>query len=106
MHLRYLLHVRRSIIAILLSRFLDSARQPVAEVQARRLAEVIRAEVLPGARAATSPPHSGHGRRHNLQPAAETTPQNTATARIAQINNMILQHVIAIDIDPASPVAR
>ncbi|HEX4831099.1 MAG TPA: substrate-binding domain-containing protein [Trebonia sp.] len=35
----------------------------------------------------------------------ETTPQNTATAQIAQINNMILQHVNAIDIDPASPTA-
>lgn len=35
----------------------------------------------------------------------ETTPENTATAQIAQINNMILQHVNAIDIDPASPTA-
>ncbi len=35
----------------------------------------------------------------------ETTPENTATAQIAQIDNMILQHVSAIDIDPASPTA-
>jgi len=35
----------------------------------------------------------------------ETTPENTATAQIAQIDNLILQHVNAIDIDPASPTA-
>ena len=35
----------------------------------------------------------------------ETTPENTATAQIAQIDNLILEHVNAIDIDPASPTA-
>lgn len=35
----------------------------------------------------------------------QTTSENTATAQIAQIDNMILQHVSAIDIDPASPTA-
>jgi hypothetical protein len=89
MHLRHRLHVRGSIIAILLWRFLESARQPVAEAQAR----------LDLRRAA------GRGRGHGLQPEVETTPENTATAKIAQINNVILQHVIAIDIDPASPAA-
>jgi hypothetical protein len=48
---------------------------------------------------------AGQGRSHDLQLEAETTPQNTATAGITQINNMILQHVIAIDVAPASPVA-
>jgi len=109
MHLKHRLHGRRSIIAILLSHSLDSARQPVAEIQARRPAEAIRVEALPGAhghdRRVDLRRATGQGRRHDLQLEAETTPQNTATARMAQINNMILQQVIAIDIDPASPVA-
>jgi hypothetical protein len=48
---------------------------------------------------------AGQGRRHGLQLEAEATLENTATAKIAQINNTILQRVIAIGIDPTSPTA-